>query len=83
MALTLRDFERAAKRISGIIHETDLDFSSTFSALTGGEVWLKCENRQKTGSFNIRGAANKIGAMVERGEATDERWDRKRLRNPE
>ena len=70
MALTLRDFERAAKRISGIIHETDLDFSSTFSALTGGEVWLKCENRQKTGSFKIRGAANKIGAMVERGEAT-------------
>ena len=70
MALTLRDFERAAKRISGIIHETDLDLSSTFSALTGGEVWLKCENRQKTGSFKIRGAANKIGAMVERGEAT-------------
>ena len=36
MGLTLRDFERAAKRISGIIHETDLDFSSTFSELTGG-----------------------------------------------
>ena len=36
--------------------------------MAGGEVWLKCENRQKTGSFKIRGAANKIGALVERGE---------------
>ena len=70
MELALRDFEKASKRISGMIHMTDLDFSSTFSAMTGGEVWLKCENRQKTGSFKIRGAANKIASMVERGEAT-------------
>ncbi len=70
MELALRDFENAAKRISGVIHRTDLDFSSTFSDMTGGEIWLKCENRQKTGSFKIRGAANKIASMVERGEAT-------------
>ncbi len=68
MDLTLRDFERAAKRLEGIVHKTELVCSSTFSAMAGGEVWLKCENRQKTGSFKIRGAANKIGALVERGE---------------
>ncbi len=68
MELTLRDFERAAKRLEGIVHQTDLDYSATFSCMAGGEVWMKCENRQKTGSFKIRGAANKIGALVERGE---------------
>ena len=68
MELSLRDFERAAKRLEGIIHRTDLDYSATFSCMAGGEVWMKCENRQKTGSFKIRGAANKIGALTERGE---------------
>ncbi len=69
MELTLRDFELASRRLSGVIHETALDLSSTFSAMTGGEIYLKCENMQKTGAFKIRGAANKIAAMAERGEA--------------
>lgn len=69
LELSLRDFERAARRLEGIIHKTELDYSSTFSAMAGGEVWMKCENRQKTGSFKIRGAANKIGALIERGES--------------
>lgn len=68
MELTLRDFETAAGRIGGIVHNTELNFSSTFSRMTGGEIYLKCENQQKTGSFKIRGAANKIAALVERGE---------------
>lgn len=68
--LSLRDFELAARRLSGIIHDTELVCSTTFSDMAGGEVWLKCENRQKTGSFKIRGAANKIAALLERGEAT-------------
>ena len=68
MSLTLKDFETAQKRLEGIVHKTELARSTTFSEMVGGEVWLKCENRQKTGSFKIRGAANKIGALVERGE---------------
>lgn len=70
MELSLRDFEAAAKRLSGIVHHTELDLSSTFSKMAGGEVYLKCENRQKTGSFKLRGAANKIAAMCERGEGS-------------
>jgi threonine dehydratase len=70
MEISLREFERASKRLEGIIHKTELDFSSTFSEMAGGEVYLKCENRQKTGSFKIRGAANKIAALSERGEVT-------------
>ena len=68
MNIELADIELAAERLKPILHHTELDLSSTFSAMTGGRVYLKCENRQKTGSFKIRGASNKLAAMAERGE---------------
>lgn len=68
MNIELSDLELAAERLNPILHHTELDLSSTFSKMTGGKIYLKCENRQKTGSFKIRGASNKIAAMVERGE---------------
>ena len=68
MDIELKDFEVAQERLRPILHHTELDLSSTFSAMTGGKIYLKCENRQKTGSFKIRGASNKIAAMIERGE---------------
>ena len=46
MELTLSDFERAAERLRPILHHTELDLSSTFSKATGGQIYLKCENRQ-------------------------------------
>ena len=67
MELTLRDIERAADRLKPVLHHTELDLSSTFSAMTGGQIYLKCENRQKTGSFKIRGASNKIAALIDSG----------------
>lgn len=68
MELKLQEIELAAQRLKPVLHHTELDMSSTFSAMTGGQIYLKCENRQKTGSFKIRGASNKIAALVERGE---------------
>lgn len=68
MNIALHEFERAAERLKPIIHHTELDLSATFSGMTGGQIYLKCENRQKTGSFKIRGASNKIAAMTERGK---------------
>ena len=68
MDITLQDFERAQQRLKGVLHHTELDLSATFSAMTGGNIYLKYENSQKTGSFKIRGASNKIAALVERGE---------------
>ncbi|MDY3079357.1 MAG: threonine ammonia-lyase [Oscillospiraceae bacterium] len=68
MELKLQEIEFAAQRLKPVLHHTELDMSSTFSAMTGGQIYLKCENRQKTGSFKIRGASNKIAALVERGE---------------
>ena len=67
--ISISEIWRAKKRLSPVLHHTELDPSSTFSGLTGGEIYLKCENRQKTGSFKIRGASNKIACMMERGES--------------
>ena len=43
-----------------VVKTTPLDLSTTFSALCGREIYLKLENLQKTGSFKVRGALNKI-----------------------
>ncbi len=43
-----------------VIRKTSLVYSRTFSDLTGSQVYLKTEFLQKTGSFKIRGAYNKI-----------------------
>lgn len=67
MDILLRDIEKANERLRPILHHTELDLSSTFSAMTGGQIYLKCENRQKTGSFKIRGASNKIASLIEEG----------------
>ncbi len=69
MDIQLHQIERAAERLKPILHHTELDLSSTFSEMSGGQIYLKCENRQKTGSFKIRGASNKIASMIEAGTA--------------
>lgn len=54
---------QAASRLDGVVPRTPLIHSSTFSRLFGFEVWLKLENLQKTGSFKVRGAFNRISAL--------------------
>jgi threonine dehydratase len=58
--LSIDDIRAAAAALAGVAHETPLDGSSTFSGITGRPVYLKLENLQKTGSFKLRGAYNKI-----------------------
>lgn len=53
----------AREVLKDIKHITRLDRSSTFSRMTGGEVYLKLENLQKTGSFKVRGAAYAISQL--------------------
>jgi threonine dehydratase len=52
--------EEAFARLEGKIHRTPLDYSATFSKIVNGNVFLKLENMQKTGSFKVRGALFKI-----------------------
>lgn len=68
MDLPLKEIELAAQRLASTIHKTKLERSTTFSEMTGGEIYLKFENQQKTGSFKIRGASNKIASLAEKGE---------------
>jgi threonine dehydratase len=65
MPVTLQDVKNAAEIIKGAVHRTHLDANRTFSALTGADIYLKLENLQKTGSFKIRGAYNKINSLTE------------------
>lgn len=65
--MQLQTIEQAARRLKGIIHETPVNSSRTFSEMCGAELYLKCENLQKTGSFKVRGAYNKIARLAESG----------------
>jgi len=58
--VTLADIQQARKNISSYIHRTPLIRSNSLSGITGADVYLKLENLQKTGSFKVRGAFNKM-----------------------
>lgn len=66
-----RDIEEAAKRLSGNIHNVKVTSSRTFSQMSNCELYLKCENRQKTGSFKVRGAFNKLAKLKEEGKTKE------------
>ena len=51
LIMTIREIEQAASRLSSVIHRTPVSSSGTFSQMSGAELYLKCENLQKTGSF--------------------------------
>jgi threonine dehydratase len=62
-APSLRDVEAARARLDGVARVTPVFRSETFTRLAGREVSLKAENLQRTGSFKIRGAFNKISTL--------------------
>jgi threonine dehydratase len=66
-----KEVERAAKRLRDIVHNIPVGESQTFSKMSGAELYLKYENQQKTGSFKVRGAYNKLACLIERGEKPD------------
>ena len=64
-APTFADIEAARARIDGIARVTPVFGSETLSRMTGRSVLLKAENLQRTGSFKVRGAVNKIHSLSE------------------
>jgi threonine dehydratase len=54
----------ASSRIAGLVRETPVDYSYRFSAGTGAEIFFKLENLQYTGSFKLRGAANRLMTLT-------------------
>jgi len=63
--LTIESVHEAQARISHRIHHTPVMTSRAFDEATGRQVFFKCENLQRAGSFKIRGATNKILSLNE------------------
>jgi threonine dehydratase len=62
----LAEIERARERIRGQVHETPVLGAGEVSRRVGAPVRLKAENLQRTGSFKVRGAINRIASLEER-----------------
>jgi threonine dehydratase len=65
MSVANADIEAARKRFEGIVKPTSIMTSTTLDQMIGARVLIKPENLQKTGSFKIRGAFNRVAAMTE------------------
>ena len=60
---------RAAERVADRVRHTPLHRSAAFSERLQADVWLKLENRQKTGSFKLRGAMNRLLTLTDEQRA--------------
>jgi threonine dehydratase len=65
-APTLAEIQEARTRLDGVARVTPVYGSETLSRLMGRDIALKAENLQRTGSFKIRGAVNKIATLTGR-----------------
>lgn len=63
--VTLQDIQKAQETIKDVVKKTDILESTKLSTMTGANIYYKCENLQKTGSFKVRGASNKIANLTE------------------
>lgn len=67
--VSLQDIQKAQETIKDIVKRTDILESTKLSIMTGANIYYKCENLQKTGSFKVRGACNKISNLTEQEKA--------------
>ncbi|PSQ31835.1 threonine ammonia-lyase [Halobacteriales archaeon QS_9_67_15] len=69
LPVTYADIERARERLDDdtVVRQTPVDRSTSLEEFVGGEVYLKMEHLQWTGSFKTRGAYNKIVQDTEQG----------------
>jgi threonine dehydratase len=62
--ISIDDVERAAKTIAGQVHRTPLRRSATLSERLDADACLKAELFQRTGSFKVRGALNRLHELT-------------------
>ncbi len=63
--VNLQMIKTARERLQGVAQQTGLSYSNSVSKVAGCSVYLKLENLQRTGSFKLRGAYNKVAALTE------------------
>src|SRR5690349_24118940 len=61
--VTAADVSQAAEAVEGVVRETPVLPAKRLARQDGGELWLKLENLQVTGSFKVRGAINRMSAL--------------------
>ncbi|MGA2411179.1 MAG: threonine ammonia-lyase [Candidatus Binataceae bacterium] len=64
MTVSAEAIEQAQERLRGVIKASPLSSSATLSRMLEAEVLFKLENLQRTGSFKIRGAYNRVAALT-------------------
>ena len=57
------DVRAAAQLLDGVAERTPVQYSRALTKIAGTDVWLKCENLQRTGSFKIRGAYTRMARL--------------------
>ncbi|HXW80637.1 MAG TPA: threonine ammonia-lyase [Acidimicrobiales bacterium] len=67
----LEEVEQAAERVKQIVRPTPATFSGALTKLVGRRVFVKPEHFQRTGSFKIRGAFNRISALAAEGKTEE------------
>lgn len=64
MTIAPADISQAAQRIEAHVNRTALIRSDSMSERYGGEILIKAEHQQLTGSFKVRGSSNKVHALT-------------------
>jgi threonine dehydratase len=64
--MNLSEIRAARRRLAGVVFHTPLTPSPSLGRLVGAEVFLKLENLQRTGSFKMRGAYNRLSVLAAR-----------------
>ncbi len=65
MKVSFEDILKAREKLKAIIKDTETELSHSASEKWGADIYFKYENLQRTGSFKIRGAFNKIANLSE------------------
>ena len=63
-AVTVADVHAAAARLVGVADRTPVLTCPALDERVGAQVFLKCENLQRTGSFKFRGAYNAVLSLI-------------------
>ncbi|MFC8504477.1 threonine ammonia-lyase [Pedococcus sp. NPDC057267] len=69
LSVSLEDIRAAQDLLSGVVRPTPLEYSRALTDRVGCEVFLKCENLQRAGSFKIRGAYTRMSRLSDEEKA--------------
>ena len=64
LPVAIEDVYAARELLAGVIEPTPMQRSRALSDLVGADVYLKCENLQRAGSFKIRGAYTRMSRLT-------------------